>query len=69
MNLEIAEKIVNEHKGGPVLGAVIVLLEADLEKFKASLLRQDDPEIRGRGQGCLHLIKRLSMEDIVDTEE
>lgn len=69
MNFDDAERTIQEHIGSPVLQAITVILEDELEKAKNSLLRLEDGAMRGQGQMCQKLMRRFSRKDVVDTEE
>ena len=71
MELESAERIINENRGGIVVQAFISILENTLEDYKRSLLHAESQIVRGKGQMCEAMINKLkrnfSDEESLDT--
>jgi len=64
-----AERIISERIGDPLVTAVRVVLEDELEKYKNELLKEGNEVTRGKGLQCMRLLKLVTVKVNVDNRE
>ena len=64
-----AERIISERIGDPLVTAVRVVLEDELEKYKNELLKEGNEVTRGKGLQCMRLLKLVTVKVNVDNQE
>ena len=64
-----AERMISERISDPLVTAVRVVLEDELEKYKNELLKEGNEVTRGKGLQCMRLLKLVTVKVNVDNQE
>ena len=64
-----AERMISERISDPLVTAVRVVLEDELEKYKNELLKEGNEVTRGKGLQCMRLLKLVTVKVNVDNRE